>query len=404
LSEQTFRRVLIGLVCLRLAMMSLLVLGIPSLIVKDGWYFHHGGDQDMMFDAAQSILAGQPKYTYVGAGMPLVMALFIQVFRAETYLDIVVPLVLLNGFLLGSASVVVLAVLARRLTGRRDLALASAALWAVLPYAFYAVFGLHRDAALLRDSYLPLLLWANGLSEAPSLFLYLLGLVLLLAGLDERRGWALAAAGVTFGFAGVIRIHTFAPVGVVFGLLALRRDWRSLALLAGGLLIGYLPQIWYSRGYSGSGIKIPYIQNWLRVEEDGRFYLDIKNTPFAPQFLIANTWGMALRHSELAGVGLAAGAVGLFGFARFWREHGWFRALLLFGSPLFVLFFHALTYVFAADPFRFSVPAFPLLLIAGVYSVAAAVEWLRARRFTRPAGAPARPPAAEIRKAPGPGS
>jgi hypothetical protein len=396
LSERFYRTVLIGLVVVRLGMLALLVSGVPRLIVKDGWYFHHGGDQGLMFDAAKSVLAGQPKYTYVGAGMPLVMAGFIWAFHAETYLDIVGPLVFLNGFILGALSILIVAALARRLTGRADLALAVAAVWTLLPYGFYALFGLHPDAELFRDSYLPLLLWANGLSEPPSLFLYLLGLLLLLRGLDEGPGWALLLAGLALGFAGVIRIHTFAGVAVVLGLLALRRDWRVLGLVIAGLTIGYLPQFWYSRGYSGSVINIPYIQNWLRIEPDGSFYLDLKNTPFAPQFLLANTAGLALRHPELAVPGLGLGALGLFGFIRFWRERGWFRAVLLFGSPVFTLLFFALTFVFAEDPFRFSVPSFPLLLIAAAVALAAVAEWLRARRgLPRPAAS-----APDARRAP----
>ena len=405
MSERIFRPALIGLVCLRLAMMVLLVSGIPHLIVKDGWYFHHGGDQGMMFDAAKSVLAGKPVYTYVGAGMPLVMAGLSWLFHADSYLHIVVPMVLINGFLLGSLSIVVMARLARRLTGRFDLALLAAAVWTLLPYLFYALFGLHPDAALFRDSYVPFLFWANGLSEGPSLFLYLLGVALVLKGLDERRAWPVAAAGLALGFACVVRIHTAVPVAVLTGLLLLKREWRALTLLVGGMIVGFLPQSWYSHGYSGSAINIPYIQNWLRLDERGHLWLDLKNTPFAPKFLIENTLGIAQRHLGLATAGLMLGAAGLFGLARFWRERGWFKALLLFASPVATWLFHAVTYVFASDPFRFTVPAFPLGTIAGVYTFFAARDlWLARRAAGALRAAAPGPASAGIRSAPERGS
>jgi hypothetical protein len=379
---KAYHSALVGLALARLAMITLLVAGIPQLIVKDGWYFHHGGDQDLMFEAAQSIVAGQPVYTYVGAGMPLIMSFLIRLFQADAYGDIIVPLVLLSGFLLGTLSVFVMAALGLRLSGDRRVALLAAGVWTLLPYLIYLAFGIHPDAELFRDAYLPLLMWANGLTEGPSLFLYLLGLVLLLKGLDEGRRLPLLLAGLALGFASVIRIHTLAPVAVAFGLLALRRDWRSLAVALAGMVAGYSPQFWYSHGYSGSAINIPYIQNWFRIQPDGSLLLQLDNTPFAPQFFIANTLGIAGRHPVLAVAALAGGAVLLFGLVHFWRQHGWFKALLLFGSPAFTWLFHALTFVFSADPFRFSVPSFPLLTIIGAYTLvqlAGAAAPIRAR-------------------------
>jgi hypothetical protein len=317
-----------------------------------------------------------------------------------------VPLVVINGFILGSASVAVMAALALHFTARRDIALVGAAAWTFLPYLSYGLFGLHPDAELFRDSYLPLLLWANGLSEGPSLFLYLVGLVLVLRGLEGHSRWPLLAAGLAFGFGSAIRIHTLAPVGVVLGLLVLKRDWRALAAIMAGMIVGYFPQFWYSRGYSGSAFNIPYIQNWFFVEDDGTLRLQLNNTPFAPQFLIANTLGIASRHPALAAAGLATSAAGLFGLVRFWQQHGWLKALLLCGSPAVTWLFHALTFVFSADPFRFSIPAFPLLTILGAYTLVIAVEVLRRPRGARPALTLAgrRSGVTEPRRAPGPGS
>lgn len=380
LIEKYFNRILIGLSLTRVGMMTLLVMGIPRLIVKDGWYFHHGGDQELMFNAALSILQGKPAVTYIGAGVPLIVAFWLRVFHASDYLEIIVPLVLVNGFLLGSLSVALIGVLAQRLTGRRDVGLISAAAWALLPYLLYAVFGLHRDAELFRDSYVPFMLWANGLSEGPSLFLFLLGMLMALEALETKSGWMMALAGAALGFAAVIRIHTAAMFAPLFGLLLLKRDGRRFAQLTVGTFVGYLPQFWYSAG-TGSALAIPYIQNWFGFGSIyGRgWYLNLKNTPFAPQFLLNNTVGLGLRHPEIALPALVGAVVALFGFIHLWRRQGWFRASLLFGTPLFVFLFHALTFVFAEDPFRFSTPAFPLGIIAGGYSAVAVSEWAQVR-------------------------
>ncbi|MBI3763233.1 MAG: hypothetical protein HY260_15410 [Chloroflexi bacterium] len=312
--------------------------------------------------------------------MPLIIAFWLRVFNGVEYLDVIVPLVIVNGFLLGSLSVVVLASLALRLTGRRDVALASAAVWAFLPYILYAIFGLHRDADLFRDSYVPFMLWANGLSDGPSMFLFLFGLLVALTALEEKNGWLMALAGAMFGFAAVIRIHTAAMFAPLFGLLLLKRDWRRFALLTVGTFAGYLPQFWYSAG-TGSALAIPYIQNWFGSGSIyGRgWYLNLKNTPFAPQFLLNNTVGLGLRHPEISLPVLVGAFVALFGFIHLWRRQGWFRASLLFGTPLFVFLFFALTFVFAEDPFRFTVPAFPLGIVAGAYTAIVSVEWAQVR-------------------------
>ena len=38
------------LALLRMAIVALLIVGFPQLESHDGWYFHHGGDQNYYFD------------------------------------------------------------------------------------------------------------------------------------------------------------------------------------------------------------------------------------------------------------------------------------------------------------------------------------------------------------------
>ena len=69
------------LALLRMAIVALLILGFPQLESHDGWYFHHGGDQNYYFDYGLVLAEGTfEQYFSVNLGLPAIMALIIRLF------------------------------------------------------------------------------------------------------------------------------------------------------------------------------------------------------------------------------------------------------------------------------------------------------------------------------------
>jgi hypothetical protein len=73
--------------------------------------------------------------------------------------DIAAPLVLINGFLLGGLSVMVVGGIARNVTRDDRVGVWAAALWAITPLFTYFAFFWHFDPVVLRSSMVPKVGW-----------------------------------------------------------------------------------------------------------------------------------------------------------------------------------------------------------------------------------------------------
>ena len=97
------------LALLRMAIVALLILGFPQLESHDGWYFHHGGDQNYYFDFGLVLAEGTfEQYFSVNLGLSAIMALIIRLFGSLTFSDLLPHIVLIHGFLFGGMSVIVI--------------------------------------------------------------------------------------------------------------------------------------------------------------------------------------------------------------------------------------------------------------------------------------------------------
>ncbi|HJL69794.1 MAG TPA: hypothetical protein QGI30_02910, partial [Anaerolineales bacterium] len=131
----------LGFALLRLLIVLLLIVGFPPLESHDGWYFHHGGDQNYYFDYGDVLARGTfARYFSVNLGMPALMALAIRVTGASTFSALLPLVVLLNGFLLGGLSVLVVGRLAARLTRHERCGYLAGGLWALMPWLLWLLF------------------------------------------------------------------------------------------------------------------------------------------------------------------------------------------------------------------------------------------------------------------------
>ena len=329
-------RVYLGFALLRLLIVLLLIVGFPPLESHDGWYFHHGGDQNYYFDFGEVLTRGTfEQYFSVNLGMPALMALAIRATGAATYSDLLPVVVLLNGFLLGGLSVLVVGRLAERLTRRERCGYLAAGLWALMPWLLWLLFWPHPRADWVRMPYVPGVAWLQGGPDGPGVFFAVLGAYFLAWSLDSRQlRWAFFS-GAAFGMMLLFRVH-FA-VFILLGVLALglkRRGWH-VALFSIAAAALYLPQVLYNR-----------LANIV-----------------AFSYLVDAAQALLGRGALIAVVVVVAGLLAVWGFHRAGRSLGWDRAVLLFGATPAAIGVLSFSPIFIENAYRFSLPAAPFLLV-----------------------------------------
>lgn len=369
------QRGLMFLMVARWVVATVFMLNLLPLDLRYKWYLHHGGDQQIFMRMAESIIAGQPRSERVGIGQALVMLPWVALIKPHHYFDIVAPLVIINGYILGGLSVLVVGSIARRVTQDDRIALWSAALWALLPLFSYYSFFWHFDPVNVRSSTVPTVGWLNGLSDGPAAFALLIA-ILLLAKASRQDGdpsfWQMAGVGAATGTAVIFRIH-FAPATALIVLYVLLvYGWCSFLTVCGAGLIVYIPQGWYNQVVFGLPITTGYIsdldmQNWGGTLN--RPLSDIiTGLPFSPGHIIQlgkyyigrRPWLII----PLAGLGM----IGAYVLAAIWRQRGWQSVMLLIGIPLSYLGPMAFAWPFRDAILRFSMPVFPFVIIMCVYA------------------------------------
>jgi hypothetical protein len=382
------QRGFVWLMLLRLALALLFMLNILPLELRWKWYLHHGGDQEVFLGLALSILKGQPQTTLVAIGQALMMMPWIVLLKPYNYFDIVVPLVLINGFLLGGLSVLLVGDMARRTTDRRGVATCAALAWAILPLLAYYGFFWHPAMLTLRAANVPKLGWLNGLADAPATFFMLLAVYLLARSLEDRPHltWRMVGVGAAMGAALMFRVHIAPMVGFVLLYVLVAHGWRSLLVVCGAGVLTYIPQAWYNMSVFSMPFTTGYSSMWDPIFADftgGRPLIDrLRNLPFHPRHLL-DLWNYFIGRRPWLIIPLALAALaGLIALIDLWRVRGWRAVALLIGVPLAYLGPMATAWPFREDVIRFTMPALPYLFVALAYAAGRAGQWVGALGLT----------------------
>lgn len=366
-------QVYLGLALLRLLIVVLMIVGFPPLESHDGWYFHHGGDQNYYFDYGEVLARGTfTQYFSVNLGTPALMALAIRVSGASTFSDLLPLVVLMNGFLLGGLSVIVVGRLAARLTRCERSGYLAAVLWALMPWLLWLLFWLHPRAELLRMAYVPGLAWLQGGPDGPGVFFALLGAYFLTLSLDSGQlRWPLLS-GAAFGVMMLYRVHFAALLFLGVLVLVLQRRGWHVALFSISAAALYLPQVLYNRLASvelGTPGYNPWLPGYLYfgvldVMAETAYYADNPGMNMvAFRYLVDATRALLWSGALMAVVAVLAGFLAAWGFCRAGRSLGWDRAVLLFGAGPATVGVLLLSPIFAENVYRFSLPAAPFLVV-----------------------------------------
>ena len=362
-------RILWSLVAVRIGIALIFMLNILPLGLRYKWYLHHGGDQDIMFRLAVSIIRGQPSLEVVGIGQPLMMIPWILILKPYNFLDMAAPMVVINGFTLGGLSVLLLGLMVWYVTRNKWAAWLSAALWAVAPLIAYFSFFWHFDPEIVRSSVVPKIGWLNGLSDPPPAFLMLLAVMLLARWLhdSEAPSWRhMLVVGISIGLAVTFRPHLIPMALFLLGYVLLVYGWRSLAVASVGALIGYLPQAWYNLIMFKSPLAIGYIARYDALEKRPLSVI-INSLPFQPANLLVLADRYIGGRPWLLVPVLLGGALAALVAITLWRRSGWKAVALLVIAPLSYLGPMALSWPFRDDVIRFSLPVIPFAISIIVY-------------------------------------
>lgn len=372
------QRGLIGLAIARVVLALLFMLNVLPLELRWRWFLHHGGDQDISFGLAKSIIEGNPQAVLIGIGGALPMIPLILILDPYNYFDIVAPLVVLNGFLMGGLSVLVVGYIAKRTTQDDRVVWWSAGIWAILPLLFYVGFFWHFDALTVRSSLVPKIGWLNGLSDGPMMFFMMAAIMLLAHNLEtgqykHTQFWRMLGVGAAMSAAVVYRVH-IAPMVVFLAFYVLvSHGWLNTLFVGIGGIIAYIPQAWYNMVVFGIPITTGYSSMidaaFASVTGSTRPFLDrLRWLPFHPRhigellnyFLGSRPW--------LAVPLVLVILIGLFATILLWRRDGWHSAALLVGAPLSYIGLMATAWPFREDVIRFSMLCFPFLIILTCYT------------------------------------
>lgn len=192
-------------------------------------------------------------------GLPLLMAPLVWATGAQSWQDILPFAVPVNAFVLYGLAILLLAEIARQLTGSRLVALTTAGGWTFLPYLLYAIEPRGSAPGIdIRYTSMTHLMGVAVSPNQPALFLILLTLWLVLQIRDAQGIRLPVLLGASWGLATLIRPENALlafPVGITL-FLSSRGSQLFLAALVSFTL--FLPQLLYNWYWFGSPVVFGY--------------------------------------------------------------------------------------------------------------------------------------------------
>jgi hypothetical protein len=213
----------------------------------NGWLFYQGGDQIWYWTTGWMLGHGWISEPVVSQGWPLALLPFTLV-GGPGYLGGLPGALLLQTLVLAPIALWCVYELGARVGGRL-VGYASATLWTLTPFIAVPLF-IHRYHDRYVDQFLPLPLGLTAMADYAGIVCLLASALFAVRAMQNHDPGTAALAGLTAGFAGLIKpsnlIYVAAPL--VFFLAA--RRWREL-LVVGATIAPALATLtlWKYRGY-----------------------------------------------------------------------------------------------------------------------------------------------------------
>jgi hypothetical protein len=344
---------------LLLALFAFNILPLETRHPDNFFWFHQGGDNYGYYDQAHSLLSGHIEANQYPIGFPILMIPAFWLIPNALHDNLVVPLAFFWSVIAFPLGQLLLVRLVQKITGKAFIALASSAVWALLPLVYYLVLGFlwnQRMGEIIATHST----WAQMLSDGPAAFFTLLAAILFLSSRERNYDTvSVMALGSVLGFLGMIRFSGLLIAVVIAGLFLLERRWAKTALLTLVALACFSPQMIYNKHFFGGLFETGYTSLSF-VPEEGLF---------SPIFA-ANALELIWKHLGLLTPFILLSLVLLFLFS-IWRLFLLHRigALLIAGWVLSYLLFYSLYYYSWRGAFmRFMIPVEPAFAFLAAFT------------------------------------
>lgn len=366
LTRRQFRIGLIATYILHLLVLGLFIFSVIPQVYHPAdrlFWLHQGGDNVGYFELARGILNGDIPASKYPLGYPLLLIPFMAILRPPFQEDLLEPVSAFWGLVMFPIGQILLAYIARQMTGRRWLSLLSVVIWTLLPLVIYGTIRVVAsvEAAEIGSSHL---MWAQMLSDGPSALVTLLILAVFLARHDNHLIWSIFL-GLLCGFLMLIRLTGALTVIALVAVLLIQRRWRDAAMTAITAFFIFSPQMIYNAHFFGSPFTSGY-QVLDEIPPQGLFSFSYLSDT------LAEAWTRIGFLLPIAAI-FAINIVGI-GLKYLWRN--WPGALLIgLSAALTIGVYSIYYYSWTGSLTRFMIPVYPALALIA----AGAIGWLTVR-------------------------
>lgn len=360
--------ILLGFALVRITIVLLLVVEIPPLWSHQGWYFHHGGDQDYYLQYAQSILNRDYQAYAVQIGYPLVLSGLMRLTNSGSFEALLPWVVSLQGLILAPLSVFVVGWCVHLLTRKWRWAYLSAGLWALMPILIWVVLGFHPAEKVVRGPYVPAVAWLQMVPDGITAFLGILAFYMFLLVQKADRLWQVVVLGCLLGGLLSFRLQQAPLVALLLLALWLTNRRYNFSFVIFLLLVSYYPvigwQLLMRSARNADNWLIPWLPSnvYYGFIEPTTNHVYLNLSPLDPNTLPALLANKLPDWYLLMG-GLLAGLAGLWLMRVFAQRLGWAITLLLFLSPPAAIGFLLFSPIFLQSIYRYAIPSLPFLCV-----------------------------------------
>ena len=142
----------VSLLAVRGAMLFFALHGMPDLGAdKSSWVTRFGGDEFNYFESAVALLSWDFVPGAFPIGFSLFLVPFVWGFGADSMIDIVKPIILLQSVIFYTIASVLVYILAKQFLIKRIKALAVTLIFTIYPYLFYAFFHFFAQGSVIES-------------------------------------------------------------------------------------------------------------------------------------------------------------------------------------------------------------------------------------------------------------
>lgn len=330
ISKKIFIWGITGLLILRFLMVFFLMNNIPFTDMgSDGFRPNFSGsyvpDEVNYFNLAQSLVKFSPVTNVANIGYPLFLAPIVYLTGANSPIDIVKIVFIIQAFLLFSLAIILTGLVSFEIFKNRKLSLAAAATFTIYPYVLFAILKLANFPRAIPAFHYQM--WINIGADYLSAVLVYFGFYMFIKKYNSGSlNFAFATAiGVIIAAAALTRVANILYLPLIFLTLLWIKKYRASIGFGVAAFLVYLPQWIYNFYFFGSpliyGYRIPsigfdpgseIIGDWLSFENLSLFFEKIwLNLPILVFILpililiIAAGFWRVFRHERIIGLTLA---------------------------------------------------------------------------------------------------